>query len=241
MSILEYSDFNTYHQDSFLFHGKNAKIVFPKGIPNGNWAIKTEYFGSFPELEIELLGRGWHIAFIENDNRWAEAPDLQRKCDFIRYVPEKYALKKKCAAIGMSCGGLYAVKTAALCPELFSSLYLDAPVMNLLSCPCGLGDGADFFAEYHQYTGRTISEMLNYREHPVDQMHILAEHHIPIILVSGDSDRTVPYHENGAMLEKLYRHRNEIIEVHIKPNGDHHPHGLPSPSIIADFLERHVE
>lgn len=42
--------------------------------------------------------------------------------------------------IGMSCGGLQAVKQAARHPGMVSLLYPDAPVINLLSCPFGLGD-----------------------------------------------------------------------------------------------------
>ena len=70
-------------------------------------------------------------------------------------------------------------------------------------------------------------------------MHILLENNIPIILVSGDSDRTVPYCENGALLEKYYKENGGTIEVHIKKNADHHPHGLDNCEIIADFIENH--
>lgn len=239
MPVIEHSEFSGFQQEHFTFQGQCAKVLIPAEKANGKWAIKTEYFGAFPELEIELLKRGWHVAFIQNDNRWAEEKDLHRKCDFIRFVSEKYRLETKCAGIGMSCGGLFAVKTAAMCPDLFNCLYLDAPVMNLLSCPCGLGDGANFFAEYHQCTGRTISQMLNYRQNPVDLMYVLAEHHIPIILVAGDDDHVVPYKENGEILEEYYRKQGEILEVHLKKNADHHPHGLKDPRIIADFLEKH--
>ena len=41
----------------------------------------------------------------------------------------------------MSCGGLCAINFAAKYPDLVSVLYLDAPVVNLLSCPMGFGVG----------------------------------------------------------------------------------------------------
>lgn len=78
-----------------------------------------------------------------------------------------------------------------------------------------------------------------YRQNPVDLMHVLAEHHIPIILVAGDDDHVVPYKENGEILEEYYRKQGEILEVHLKKNADHHPHGLEDPKMIADFLEKH--
>ena len=60
-------------------------------------------------------------------------------------------------------------------------------------------------------------------------------------MVSGDWDQTVPYCENGVFLEKAYKEAGVEIEVYIKPNGDHHPHGLPDNSPIVDFIVRHSE
>lgn len=61
------------------------------------------------------------------------------------------------------------------------------------------------FEEYVHFTGRTFVDMLSYREHPIDKMHVLAEYKIPIVMVAGDSDGVVPYDENGALLEKYYK------------------------------------
>ena len=93
------------------------------------------------------------------------------------------------------------------------------------------------FEEYTQFTGRTLVDMLSYREHPIDKMYVLAEHKIPIVMVSGDSDMTVPYDENGALLEKYYKQKGLPITVFIKQGGDHHPHGLENPNVIADVIE----
>lgn len=236
---VEWGFFEEYEKVEFEFDGLPAKVVKPKVKPNGKWAVKTEYFGSFPALELELLNRGWHIAYNQNNNRWAEQADLERKGRFIEYVSREFNLNSKCGIVGISCGGMYGVKLAALYPELISVLYLDAPVMNLLSCPAGLGVAeVEFFEEYKGFTGRTLSEMLSYREHPIDKMSVLLENNIPIILVAGDSDKTVPFCENGALLEKYYKENGGTIEVHVKKDCDHHPHGLEEPKIIADFMER---
>lgn len=233
-------DFHGFEGIEFTFEGNSAKLIKPRVTPNGKWALKTEYFGAFPQTEIELLKRGWHIAYNENDNRWAEKADLERKGAFIRFVSKTFALNEKCALVGMSCGGLYAVKTTALFPELISALYLDAPVMNLLSCPFGLGSKQESMTEeYVNCTGRTLIDMLSYRDHPIDNMHVLLENRLPIILVSGDSDTVVPYNENGALLEKYYKENGGVIDVYIKKGGDHHPHGLPDCAPIVEFLEKY--
>ena len=234
------SVFPGFLQDEFEFEGLPAIVVKPNTAPNGKWALKTEYFGAFPALEAELLNRGWHIAYNQNFNRWAQQKDLERKGRFIDLVSARYGLEKKCAVVGMSCGGLFGVKLAALYPDKISALYLDAPVLNLLSCPAALGAAEySFYEEYFQVTGQTISQLLSYREHPIDQMDILLAHEIPVVLVAGDSDRTVPYCENGQVLAEFYQKNGGTIEVYVKKDCDHHPHGLEDPGQIADFLDRY--
>lgn len=224
----------------FDFDGTPAKLIRPSIVPNGKWAYKTEYFGAFPSLEIELLRRGWHIAYNTNFDRWAQPRDLERKCRFIDFVSDEFGLEKRCAMVGMSCGGMYAVKLTALLPDKVSALYLDAPVINLLSCPCGLGIATNqIYDEFVLKTGKTVVDMLSYREHPLDKLGILTDNKIPVILVAGDSDYIVPFAENGALLEAHYRTCGGVIETYIKKGCAHHPHGLDDPTVIADFIEKH--
>jgi len=142
--------------------------------------------------------------------------------------------------VGMSCGGLIGTKFAAKYPECVSALYLDAPVMNFLSCPAGLGvAGNSLYEEFYQATGITVSALLNYREHPIDKKHLLLENKIPVVMVYGDSDTVVPYVENGAVLEKYYKENGGVIEVYGKEGCGHHPHGLPDNTPIVNFVEKY--
>ena len=228
----------------FDFMGQPAKIIKPNCAPNGKWIFKTEYLDAFPDTQIEFLRRGWHLVFNKNDNRWAEDYDLDRKVKLAEFVSEKFCLDEKFTALGMSCGGLYAVKLAALIPEKIDALYLDAPVMNLLSCPFGFGNKTHpdvTEEEYLRCTGRGRIEMLSYREHPIDKMHILLENDIPIVLVAGDSDIVVPYEENGELLEKYYKKNGGKIKVHIKKDCGHHPHGLEDFATAVDEIENYIE
>lgn len=234
-------DYFGYECLGFEFMGKGAKLVRPKVQANGNWVLKTEYFNAFPDTELELLSRGWHIAYNENINRWAEDYDLDRKAEFVKFISKEFSLSEKCVPVGMSCGGMYAVKLASLIPQKIAGIYLDAPVINLLSCPCALGVAKiSLYDEYYQYTGRTISEMLSYRDHPLDKLPVLIKHNIPIVMVAGDSDGVVPYSENGALVEKYYHENNGDITVFIKAGCDHHPHGYDDPLVVADIIEKFV-
>lgn len=224
--------------EKFEFEGRNAIIVFPDK-KTDKWLFKTEYFGAFPDFEIEMVKRGYHIVHVDNITRWNKHPDdTDIKAKFADYVSAKYGLKKKCVTVGMSCGGMQSIYFAAKYPEYVSAMYLDAPVINLLSCPCGLGGNSknDSIPEFEKAMGMTVSELLSFRNHPLDNFEPLVKNNIPIFLVCGDSDTVVPYIENGALLDKYYREHGAPITTIIKPGCDHHPHGLTDNTPIIDFV-----
>lgn len=230
-----------------IFDGKNTIVVLPKeGTANGRLAVKTEYWGAFPKaVEIDLLKEGFHLCYIENDNRWGTDVDLDRKEKFIRFVREQYHLTGGVVPVGMSCGGLVAIKLSAKYPELIDCLYLDAPVLNYLSCPCGFGDATPLdegkgVAEVLRALGmQSVSELIGYREMPLDKVSALADYKIPVVLVAGGDDHVVPYHENGIYLENAYRKSGLEILVSIKPECDHHPHGLVDNQEVITFILTH--
>ena len=234
------SEWNGYECLDFKFEGYDAFLVKPKCAPNGKWALKTEYRGAFPATECELLSRGWHVAFRQNKNRWATRDQIECTARFVKFISEEFSLVPRCSTVGMSCGGLIATTLAEAHPELIDVLYIDAPVLNLLSCPCGMGVAEDkIFEEFYRVTGYTKSAMLAYRDHPIDKMHILLAHDIPVLLVAGDSDGTVPYVENGKVLADYYQKNGGRIHVWVKEGCDHHPHGLTGQeSIIVDLMEQ---
>ncbi len=235
------SIWNGYKRIDFLFEGRECILVFPECATEGkNWLLKTEYFDAFPAFEIEMLARGWHLAYIKNVTRWCLDEDLDLKERFASFLHSEYSLAEKCVPVGMSCGGLIASKFAAKYPHRVAALYLDAPVMNLLSCPARVGRNATAtINEFITATGITLSELLSYREHPIDKMPILLANNIPIVLVYGDSDDVVPYHENGRLLEEYYKACGGNVLAIGKAGCGHHPHGLADNTPIIEFIEKY--
>ena len=225
------------------FEGKETKIVFPKE-SNGRLAIKTEYWGAFPAaIEIPLLEAGFHLCYIQNDNRWGTDVDLDRKARLVRAVQEKYGLEPKVVPVGMSCGGLMAIKFAAKYPRLVACLYLDAYGLNYMSCPChfGLADSpTPAMSEILDALQLDVPHLLAYRDMPLDHLPKLVENKIPVVMVAGDSDHVVPYIENGALLQEAYETAGLPLEVTIKPGCDHHPHGLEDPTPVVEFILKHA-
>ena len=239
--MISESVWNGFRRLDFLFEGKEAILVIPDEPTEGkNWLLKTEYFDAFPAVEIEMVKRGWHLAYVKNVTRWCLDEDNDRKKRFADFLSSEYGLAKKCTPVGMSCGGMIACKLAAKYPEIISALYIDAPVMNLLSCPCGIGAGSNnAYPEFVEATGMTIIDLMSYREHPIDKMHLLLKENIPIIMVYGDSDSVVPYSENGALLEKCYREGGGTLVAIGKEGCGHHPHCLPDNTPIIEFIEKY--
>lgn len=237
------SIWNGFRRIDFEFENMDAILVFPKEPnENKNWLLKTEYFDAFPSFEIEMVNRGWHLAYVKNVTRWCLDEDLDRKKRFADYLSEKYGLYKKCLPVGMSCGGLIASKLAARYPECVSALYLDAPVMNFLSCPAGIGKAEDgMLSEFIDATGIGLSELISYRENPIDLMHLILEGNIPVMMVYGDSDNVVPYCENGAIFEKYYRENGGNITAIGKKGCGHHPHGLEDVTPIVEFAKKYCK
>ena len=78
-------------------------VVVPKAAASGNpWSWQGCYWDHEPQAEVELLKRGFHIAFV--------APDADRQGrvwdTWYKFLTEKHGLAKRAAFIGMSKGGV---------------------------------------------------------------------------------------------------------------------------------------
>ena len=235
------SDWYGFQRLDFTIEGRNAILVCPETPdPAGRWLLKTEYFGAFPAFEIEMLKRGYHLAFVSNITRWHVDEDSHARARFCRFLTKEFGLHEKCVPVGMSCGGLLATYFAAFYPELVGVLYLDAPVLNYLSCPCAVG-GSDptMYEEFVRHKGMTIHDLINYRNHPIDQVGKLMAAGLPVALVCGDSDTTVPYIENGLAFSNMYKASGLPFFEVLKPGCAHHPHGLEDQTPLIEFVEAH--
>jgi len=221
----------------FSFEARRAILVKPEKNCEGNkWLLKTEYFDAFPDFELEMLKRGYHLAFVSNKTRWHDKSDDGVKDRFCEFLSNEFGLCDKCMPVGMSCGGMHAIYFASCYPQRVAAMYIDAPVINLLSCPAGIGKGTtSMYEEFVNAKGMTITDLINYRNHPLDKAIVIAEKEIPIFLVGGDSDDIVPFDENGeAFYEAIKKYNGNIVKI-VKKGCNHHPHGLEDNTPLIDF------
>ena len=228
--------------EEFEFEGRLAAIVFPeKANEKKSWTIKTEYRDAFPETEIELLKRGYHVTYMKNNNRWATKEDCHARARFVKLISEKYGLADKCIPVGMSCGGAHAVNFAGFYPELVKCMFIDAPVLNFVSIPAHTTHGQKNMWEkefVNAYPGITRAALLSFDNHPISKAPVLIENKLPILMVYGTDDVVVDYNLNGEMLEELYSDHPGLLTVIKREYQGHHPHGFPArPDIIADWID----
>ena len=234
------STWNGYKRLDFKFQDREAILIFPNtSNPNKEWMLKTEYFDAFPQLEIDMLGEGYHLAYLKNNNRWGTDEDQRAKRDFCEYLSSTYGLARKCICIGMSCGGFHAVCFASRYPSYVSLLYLDAPLLSF----CGWTEGFDGYGKWQTeqiaaYGFRSKSEIYTHNDQPIHRLKTLTDNRIPVALVYGGADKCVDPVANSEVVADFYRLENAPIKVWYKPDCDHHPHGLYDSTEVIEYVKK---
>ena len=230
---------NGYRRIDFEFQGREAILVFPD-TPNEKkeWMLKTEYFGAFPKLEVDMLVEGYHLAYLKNRSRWGTDDDQTAKRDFAEYLAENYGLYKKCICVGMSCGGFHAVCFASRYPDYVSLLYLDAPLLSFY----GWTDGFEGYEKWQNeqitaYGFRSKAEIYTHNDQPIHRLKTLTENRLPVALVYGGADKVVDPKANSEVVADFYRLENAPFKVWYKPDCDHHPHGLEDSAEIIEYIK----
>jgi hypothetical protein len=103
-------------------------LVMPKIAASGKpWSWRGVYWNHLPQTEIELLKRGFHIAFVSPDVAERTAKEWDT---WYAYLTGTYGLSKKPAFVGMSRGGEFAYSWGSANPDKVSCIYADNPGMN---------------------------------------------------------------------------------------------------------------
>jgi pimeloyl-ACP methyl ester carboxylesterase len=119
---------------------RRCVVIVPKqpapGLP---WSWRGQYWDHEPQAEVELLRRGFHVAYVTPDpgKHWEAWYD---------YLTDKHGLSRKPAFVGMSKGGVNAYDWAAAHPDKVSCIYADNPAIR-----------PDAFAKLHELANRGVA------------------------------------------------------------------------------------
>ena len=233
---MEQSEYHGFLRLDFEYQGREVIVVCPKQRAAGNpWVWRAEFFGAFDTVDVEMLNRGWHVVYYQVSNMYGCPEAISLMKTFHDFVTVAYGLSQKADIFGFSRGGLYAVNYALRYPQEVSTLYLDAPVVDLMQWPRESA-GAEWAECKAVYGIQEDSEPI--AENPISHLEELAATQIPVILVAGDADQAVHYERNGKILVDTLERKGSEVQAIVKPGCDHHPHSLEDPTPVANFIAR---
>lgn len=233
-------NFYGYREYDFQIDERACKVVAPKWSASGHpWIWRARFWGHEPQADIALLEHGFHLVYID-------AAELYGNHEAIRLWDEFYqllhrgGLHKKAALEGMSRGGVYAYNWAAENPAKVACVYADNPVLDLKSWPGGKGEGpgspGDWALFKQDYGFTTDSAAMTFHGSPLDRVQEIVRGKYPMLHLLADADEVVPPTENTLPFEQAIIAGGGKITVFHKPGFKHHPHSLPNPSVIVDFI-----
>jgi pimeloyl-ACP methyl ester carboxylesterase len=103
---------------------RSCIVVTPKKAAPGNpWSWRGFYWDHEPQAEVELLRRGFHVAWVAGDS--GKPWDA-----WYAFLTEKHGLSRKPNFVGMSRGGRNAFTWATANPGKVSCIYADNPAVS---------------------------------------------------------------------------------------------------------------
>lgn len=236
------SDWRGLERIDFEFEGHSCILVKPEKAAEGRpWVWRAEFFDDFAQADEAMAKRGWHVAYVKLSDRYGCPSAVEDMESFRKYMVKVYGLSEKPDIFGFSRGGLYTVNYALTYPAHTGKIYIDAPVLDIRSWPGGKGKGIgdeQCWQECMECYGLNEETAKIFDCNPLDRAEELAKTGIPVIMVAGGADETVPYDENGEPFVKRFRAAGGVIEEYVKPECGHHPHSLEDPRPIVEFLMR---
>ena len=241
------SQWNGFTRHDFSVNDVNVIVVEPeKPLPGRPWAWRGEFFGAFPNADIELVKNGWHLVYMNVPNLFGSPKAVAHWEKFYDVLVKDHGLHQKPALIGLSRGALYCMAWAAAYPDRTLAVYLDNGVCDFKSWPGGkdkgLGTGQGSAGEWQNllkaYDFKDDKEAIASKANPVDNLAGLAKAKVPLLLVYGDSDKVVPHKENSEVVYDRYKELGGPVERVVKKGQDHHPHGLKDPKPIIEFFDK---
>lgn len=238
----EPGNFHGFRMYNFELKGRQCRVVVPKRAAKGNpWIWRARFFGHRPEVDMELLSRGYFLAYMDVTDLYGSPQAVQLWNDFYHYLTTDLDFAPKVVLEGMSRGGLIVFNWAAQNPDKVACIYADAPVCDIKSWPGGKMQGRGSEEDWRKCLlayNLSEDEAMRYEQNPINQVEALIEAEIPLLIVSGDADDIVPYEENAALIVGAYDEQKAPVDVILKKDVKH-VHGLDDARPIINFILKH--
>jgi hypothetical protein len=232
--------FYGYECAGFKLKGRECKVVKPKwAAPGHPYIWRARFWGHEPQADIALLERGFHVVYCDASELLGNPEAIALWDDFYNILA-KAGLSKKAALEGMSRGAVYVYNWAAANPAKVACAYVDNPVLDMKTWPGAKENALKYKQEHEQfmkdYGLGTDEDVQNFKGSPVDKIEQIAKGGYPSLILCADADEAVSPETNTLAFEKKIKAAGGVITVVHKPGFKHHPHSMPNPKVIVDFV-----
>ncbi|NLG00425.1 MAG: alpha/beta hydrolase [Lentisphaerae bacterium] len=183
----------------------------------------------------DLLRQGFHHVTLEAFDLRATDEGVMQFADFQKFLVNELGFAPKAGLVGMSWGGFFSVRYAAAHPANVSKIYLDAPLLNFDGFgrePSRIGSWSVVVPANGDWSADPGM--------PVNQAEAIAKAGIPVLLLYGGQDQTVPPAKNCELFAARFKKAGGTIDVNQRGLFGHHPHGVDpdKTGLITGFFMR---
>ena len=234
-----------YRRTVFDFEGHEAWVVSPKCEPAAGlpWTWTMQWAEAYVDRTgvLDLLAKGWHHVTIDTFRHRMDEEGLRVSRAFQKFLVDELGFAPKACLVGMSWGGFFSTRYAAAFPECVGKIYLDAPLMNFDGFAKVGGTPTENAAQIGPWANMPPADG-NWSADPrmpVNMADPLAKAGIPILLLYGGQDATVPPAKNCELFAERFKAAGGKIDIRHRALYGHHPHGEDpnKTSSIVSFFE----
>ncbi|MBR1921929.1 MAG: alpha/beta fold hydrolase [Kiritimatiellae bacterium] len=234
-----------YRRTKFDFEGHTAWVVEPKCAPAEGrpWTWTMQWAEAYVDRTgvLDLLAKGWHHVTIETFSHRMDAEGLRVSRAFQKFLVEKLRFAPKANLVGMSWGGFFSTRYAATYPDCVAKIYLDAPLLTLTGFLSETATPGEAEAKVGPWAAvrPADGDWSADARMPVNMAEPIAKAGIPVLLLYGGQDATVPPKGNCETFAGRFKAAGGDIKVKARPLYGHHPHGEDPDKTrtITDFFE----
>jgi hypothetical protein len=209
--------------ETFEIDGHKAVVwAAPEPAPGKPWVWYAPTLGGVSIVQRKVYFEGWMRAGISiagfDLGEVRGAPGSTAKFSLFYEEMVRRGWSPTPILLGQSRGGLMMLAWAVRNPEKVRAFVGIYPVCNLASWPLKNSKPAtlsDFAMTEDELVGR-LKEF-----NPVDNLQGLLANKVPMFVVHGDADGTVPYEENTRVLKERYEAGGGQIAVKVIPGEGH--------------------
>jgi pimeloyl-ACP methyl ester carboxylesterase len=185
-------------------------VWFAPTIRGMSIALRRVYFESWLRAGISIAG------YDLGEVRGAPASTQQFTSFYQSMVDRGFSPKP--ILLGQSRGGLMLLSWAVANPQRVRAFVGIYPVCNLTSWPLK-NSKTTTLADFAMAENELLADLPRYN--PIDKLQGLLANQVPMFIVHGDSDSSVPYSENSEILKERYAAGGGVIQVKLIAGEGH--------------------